>query len=232
MEAIREKTALLSGEKATQESGSSTTEYAVHKPIYSFIKRCLDVLWSAFGLVILAVPMLIVGLIIVLDSPGASPIYVQERVGKDGRSFRFYKFRTMVANADQLLDQLLDKNEMNGPVFKIKNDPRITRIGRFLRRTSIDELPQLWNVLKGDMSIVGPRPPLPREVAQYSDYQLQRLCVIPGITCYWQIQPKRNSLSFDEWMALDLKYISERSFGTDFKILLGTVRAVCGLEGE
>ena len=232
MEAIREKTPLLSGEEAIQEPGTSTTEYAVHKPVYGFVKRCFDVICSALGLVLLAVPMLIVGLVIVLDSPGASPIYVQERVGKDGRSFRFYKFRTMVANADQLLEQLLDKNEMTGPVFKIKNDPRITRVGRFLRRTSVDELPQLWNVLKGDMSLVGPRPPLPREVAQYSDYQRQRLSVIPGITCYWQIQPKRNSLSFDEWLALDLKYISERSFGVDLKILLGTVRAVCGLEGE
>jgi len=232
MEAIREKTALLSDEEAIQETGISTAEDTVHKPFYCFFKRCFDVVCAALGLVLLAVPMLIVGLIILIDSPGASPIYVQERVGKDGRSFRFYKFRTMVANADQMLDQLLDKNEMTGPVFKIKNDPRITRVGQILRRTSIDELPQLWNVLRGNMSLVGPRPPLPREVAQYSDYQHQRLCVIPGITCYWQIQPKRNSLSFDEWLALDLKYISERSFGTDLKILLGTVRAVCGLEGE
>lgn len=232
MEAIRENTALLSGEEAVQKSGNPTVKCAVHKPIYSVVKRCMDVVCAAFGLVFLAVPMLIVALVIVIDSPGASPIYVQERVGKDGRNFRFYKFRTMVANADQLLDQLLDKNEMTGPVFKIKNDPRITRIGRFLRRTSVDELPQLWNVLRGDMSLVGPRPPLPREVEQYSAHQRQRLCVIPGITCYWQIQPKRNSLSFDEWLALDMKYISERSFGTDLKILLGTVRAVCGLEGE
>ena len=232
MEAIRENTALLSGEEAIQETGIYTAGCAEHKPIYCFFKRCFDVVCAAFGLVLLAVPMLIVGLIIVIDSPGASPIYVQERIGKDGRRFRFYKFRTMVVNADQLLDQLLEKNEMVGPVFKIKNDPRITRIGRILRRTSIDELPQLWNVLRGNMSLVGPRPPLPREVAQYNDYQRQRLCVIPGITCYWQIQPKRNSLSFDEWLALDLKYISERSFVTDLKILLGTVRAVCGLEGE
>jgi lipopolysaccharide/colanic/teichoic acid biosynthesis glycosyltransferase len=121
---------------------------------------------------------------------------------------------------------------MDGPVFKIKNDPRITRIGRFLRKTSIDELPQLWNVLKGDMSLVGPRPPIPREVRQYDEYQYQRLLVTPGITCYWQVQPKRNSLSFDEWLELDIKYINEMSFKTDVKILFKTIGAVCGLEGE
>lgn len=118
------------------------------------------------------------------------------------------------------------------PAFKIKKDPRITRFGRIIRRASIDELPQLWNVLKGDMSLVGPRPPLPREVEMYNDYQLNRLLVTPGLTCYWQIQPKRNSLSFDEWLELDLKYIRERSFKTDMKILIKTVGAVCGLEGE
>ena len=131
-----------------------------------------------------------------------------------------------------MLDQLLEQNEMEGPAFKMKDDPRITRFGRFIRKTSIDELPQLWNVLKGDMSLVGPRPPLPREVALYTDYQYQRLSVTPGLTCYWQIQPKRNSLSFDEWLSWDLKYISERNFWTDIKILFKTVGAVFGLEGE
>jgi lipopolysaccharide/colanic/teichoic acid biosynthesis glycosyltransferase len=138
----------------------------------------------------------------------------------------------MVPNADQMLEKIIHENEMDGPVFKIKNDPRITRIGRFLRKTSIDELPQLWNVLKGDMSLVGPRPPIPREVRQYDEYQYQRLLVTPGITCYWQVQPKRNSLSFDEWLELDIKYINEMSFKTDVKILFKTIGAVCGLEGE
>ena len=138
----------------------------------------------------------------------------------------------MIPNAEARLTELLDKNEMDGPVFKIKDDPRITRVGRFLRKTSIDELPQLLNILKGDMSIVGPRPALPREVEQYSDYERQRLYVTPGLTCFWQIQPNRNDLSFAEWMALDLKYVRERSFATDWKIILKTVGAVLGMNGE
>ena len=138
----------------------------------------------------------------------------------------------MVPNAEKMLDDLLDKNEMDGPAFKMKDDPRITKFGRIIRKTSIDELPQLWNILLGDMSFVGPRPPLPREVEMYNKHQFQRLAVTPGLTCYWQVQPKRNNLSFDEWLELDLKYISERSFGTDVKILFKTIGAVCGLEGE
>ena len=184
------------------------------------------------GLIVLFIPLLIVAFIVIIDCPGASPVYVQERVGKNGSTFKFYKFRSMIPNAEQMLDGLLEKNEMKGPAFKIKNDPRITRFGRFIRKTSIDELPQLWNILKGEMSFVGPRPPLPREVAQYTNYQKQRLLVTPGLTCYWQVQPKRNSLSFDEWLFLDLKYISERCFWTDVKILFKTVGAVLGLEGE
>lgn len=205
---------------------------ARRKPVYAFFKRFFDIILAVIGLVVLAIPLLIVALIIIIDSPGASPIYVQERIGKNGRKFKFYKFRSMVPNAEQRLDTLLGKNEMEGPAFKIKDDPRITRFGRIIRKTSIDELPQFINVLKGDMSLVGPRPPLPREVAMYTAEQFQRLSVTPGMTCYWQVQPKRNSLSFDEWLALDLKYISERSFGTDIKILFKTVGAVCGLEGE
>ena len=138
----------------------------------------------------------------------------------------------MVPNAEAKLKDLLDKNEMDGPAFKMKQDPRITRVGKFIRRSSLDELPQLFNILRGDMSIVGPRPALPREVEKYDDYQLQRLLVQPGLTCYWQIQPKRNSLSFDEWIELDIKYIRERSFLTDWKIILGTFRAVIGMNGE
>ena len=202
------------------------------KPTYKGIKRIADVLLSLLGIIVLFVPVLIVAIIVVIDSPGASPIYVSKRIGKNGKQFNFYKIRTMVPNADKLIDEILHQNEMDGPVFKIKDDPRITRIGRFLRKTSIDELPQLWNVLKGDMSLVGPRPPIPREVEQYDEYQYQRLLITPGITCYWQVQPKRNSLSFDEWLDLDIKYINEMSIKTDVKILFKTIGAVCGLEGE
>ena len=202
------------------------------KKAYNFFKRCFDIACAFFGLVLLIIPFIIMSLIIVIDSPGASPIYHQQRVGKNGKTFKFYKFRSMVPNADKMLDELLAKNEMDGPAFKMKDDPRITRFGSFIRRTSIDELPQLWSVLIGDMSMVGPRPPLPREVALYNEEQYQRLRVIPGITCYWQIQPSRNSLSFDEWLGWDMKYIEDRSFKTDLVILLKTVGVVVGLEGE
>lgn len=211
---------------------SITLVHISEKPVYSFFKRCFDIVFAVLGLVLLFVPLLVIALIVVIDSPGASPIYVQNRIGKNGRTFKFYKFRSMIPYAESLLESLLEKNEMDGPSFKMKNDPRITRFGRFIRKTSIDELPQLWNVLKGDMSFVGPRPPLPREVELYDDYQKQRLAVIPGITCYWQVQPKRNSLSFDEWLNLDLKYIDERSLKVDILILFKTIGAVCGMEGE
>lgn len=201
------------------------------KPIYGFFKRFFDIVLASVGLIVLILPLCIVALAVIIDSPGASPIYIQERIGKNGKPFRFYKIRSMIPNAEDKLEQLLEKNEMDGPVFKIEKDPRITRVGRFIRKTSIDELPQLLNVIKGDMSLVGPRPPLPREVEQYTEYQLQRLSVTPGITCYWQIQPKRNSLSFDEWLEWDLKYVRERSFLTDIKLLFLTIGAVCGLEG-
>lgn len=198
---------------------------------YNTIKRVIDVILSAVLLVVLLVPMAIVALIILIDSPGASPIFVQERVGKDGKIFRLYKFRSMVANAERQLDSLLPQNEMQGPAFKMKNDPRITRFGRIIRKSCIDELPQLVNILKGEMSFVGPRPPLPREVEQYTDYQMQRLCVIPGLTCYWQIETNRNNCSFDEWLALDLKYIREKSLKTDAIIFFKTFKAVLGMEG-
>ena len=201
------------------------------KPVYEFFKRCFDIVLALLALIILFVPLLIIALVIVIDSPGASPIFVQRRVGKNGRVFNFYKFRSMVPNAESMLKNLLDKNEMTGPVFKMKEDPRITRIGKFIRSCSIDELPQLINIIKGDMSFVGPRPAIVREVEQYTDREKQRLCIIPGLTCYWQIQPKRNDLSFEEWLDLDLKYIRERNFFLDIKIIFKTVGAVFGMEG-
>lgn len=200
--------------------------------LYQVLRRLQDVFFSLLALIVLAVPMLIVALVIWIDSPGASPIFSQDRVGRDGKIFKFYKFRSMVPNAEAKLHEVLEQNEMDGPVFKIKNDPRITRVGRFIRKTSIDELPQLINILKGDMSIVGPRPALPREVAEYTEYEKQRLFVKPGLTCYWQVQPKRNKLTFDEWVNLDLEYIQDRSFWLDWKLILLTVIAVLKMYGE
>ena len=195
-------------------------------------RRAQDIVLSLLALVVLLPLMLLIALAIVLDSPGASPIFAQQRVGRGGRLFRLLKFRTMCPDAEERLEELLSQNQMDGPVFKIKGDPRITRVGRFLRKTSLDELPQLVNVLKGDMSIVGPRPALPREVAQYTDYQWQRLSVTPGLSCYWQVTPHRNDLSFDEWVELDLKYIRERSFLVDWKIIFLTIKAMFMEYGE
>ena len=199
---------------------------------YWRIRRCQDIVLSTLALIVLWPVMLVTALVIVIDSPGAGPIFSQIRVGRDGKLFTFYKFRSMCPNAEEKLEELLDQNEMEGPVFKIKDDPRITRVGKFIRKTSIDELPQLWNVLKGEMSIVGPRPAVPREVEQYDDYTRQRLLVTPGLTCYWQIQPHRNSLSFDQWVDLDVKYIKERSFWVDWKIIFKTFEAVFGMNGQ
>lgn len=214
------------------QSESAEPEITIYeKPVYLAVKRCFDIVFSLLCIIVFTIPILFVMLLIVIDSPGASPIYTQYRVGKNGRVFKFYKLRSMVPEADHMLDSLLDQNEMEGPAFKISNDPRITRVGRVIRRTCIDELPQLWNILKGDMSFVGPRPPLPREVEQYNDFQRNRLSVVPGLTCYWQIQPNRNSLTFDKWLELDLKYIEERNVKTDLMIIFKTVGAVLNMEG-
>ena len=199
---------------------------------YWKMRRIQDVVLSVIALVVLWPLMLITALIIVIDSPGASPIFVQTRVGRDGKLFQFYKFRSMCPNAEEKLEELLKYNEMDGPAFKMQDDPRITKVGRFIRKSSIDELPQLINVLRGEMSIVGPRPPLPREVEQYDSYAMQRLLITPGLTCYWQIKPYRNRLSFEEWVELDVQYIKDRSFLTDWKIIFATFGAVFGMNGE
>ncbi len=199
---------------------------------YRFCKRKLDIFASAMALLVLSPFFLIIALIIFVDDPHGSPFYHQDRVGKDGRIFRFWKFRSMVVNADQLLEKLQTQNEKDGPVFKMKNDPRITNIGRFIRKTSIDELPQLWNVLKGDMSLVGPRPALPAEVVQYNSYQRTRLSVIPGLTCYWQVQNHRDQIGFDEWVDLDVKYIKEQSMWLDIRLILLTVKVVVTGQGQ
>lgn len=199
---------------------------------YWVLRRAQDIVFSLLALILLAPLALLISLAIVLDSPGDGAIFRQRRVGRDGKLFWLYKFRTMCPDAEEQLNELLSQNQMDGPVFKIKGDPRITRVGRFLSKTSLDELPQLLNVLQGDMSIVGPRPALPREVELYSDYQRQRLYVTPGLSCYWQIAPHRNEMSFDEWVALDMKYIQERSFWVDWKIIFLTVRAMLMKYGE
>ncbi|MBR2422299.1 MAG: sugar transferase [Oscillospiraceae bacterium] len=199
---------------------------------YWAIKRTFDILFSAGVLLVFSPLYLLLALIIFLDDPHGSPIYTQTRIGRKGRTFKFYKFRSMVVNADQLKASLQAQNEKEGPAFKIKDDPRITRVGHFIRRTSIDELPQFWNVLKGDMTIVGPRPALPEEVAQYNRYHQLRQLITPGLTCYWQIQPNRDDISFDDWVALDIQYIRDRNFFLDLKLILLTVKAMFGSQGH
>ena len=199
---------------------------------YWVLRRGQDIFFSLLALLILWPIMLIVALVVFIDDPHGSPIFSQERCGRDGKLFKMYKFRSMYVDAEDRLKELLKDNEMDGPAFKMKDDPRITRVGRVIRKVSLDELPQLFNILKGDMSIVGPRPALPREVELYTELQKQRMYVTPGLTCYWQIQPRRNETTFDEWMELDLKYIQERSFWVDWKIIFKTFGAVLGGEGE
>lgn len=195
--------------------------------VYLFLKRLIDIVGSGLGILILIPVFLIIGILIKLEDPKGSVFFSQKRNGLNEKEFNMYKFRSMVHNAEDLLESLMSKNEMDGPVFKIKDDPRITKIGKFIRKTSLDELPQLFNVLKGDMSLVGPRPPIPREVIQYNKYQYQRLLVKPGITCYWQISG-RNNIDFDEWVELDLKYIKERNLFKDIYIILMTLPVLLG----
>ncbi len=193
---------------------------------YDVIKRIIDITISGLALIILIPLFLVVAILIKVESTG-KVIFFQDRVGKDGEIFRMYKFRSMVANAEDLKRKLILENEATGPMFKIKNDPRITTIGRFLRRTSIDELPQLFNVLKGDMSLVGPRPSLPEEVEKFDPWMLRRLDVKPGLTCYWQVMG-RNSIGFEEWMKLDIKYVNERTLWIDIKLIFKTFSVLLG----
>lgn len=188
---------------------------------YLIMKRMIDIFFSALGLLVLMPLFVVVAILIKLEDPKGKVFFRQNRVGKNEKQFPMYKFRSMVSNAEALKENLMAYNEVSGAMFKIKNDPRITQIGRFLRKTSIDELPQLWNVLIGQMSLVGPRPPLPEEVAQYTEYDKQRLTVTPGCTGYWQVNA-RNSVGFDEMVQLDLTYIHIRSTMLDLKIIAKT----------
>ena len=195
------------------------------KPVYEVCKRIFDVVMSVFALIVLSPVFLFVAIAIKMED-GGNIIYTSTRLTKNGKEFQMYKFRSMCINAEAQLDSLMDLNEMHGPAFKITNDPRITKIGRFIRKTSIDELPQLVNIVKGDMSIIGPRPPLPREVAQYTPYQMHRLDVKTGLACYHECMGRSEDPDFNKWVETDLQYIRERSMLTDLKIIWMTIKIV------
>ena len=196
---------------------------------WTALKRCIDVVLGSV-LLILTTPLVILTALAVVCVTGGSPFYLQERVGMGGRRFKMYKLRTMVKGAHDMRDLVMHLNEADGPVFKIRNDPRLHAFGSLLRKTSIDELPNFINVLLGDMSIVGPRPPLPCEVEHYSGYAMRRLSVKPGITCLWQISGRSN-VSFEEWMRLDNEYIDNWSPAGDLEIIAKTIPVVFKGEG-
>lgn len=194
---------------------------------YLKIKRLIDIFGALLGLIFLLPIFFVVAILIKIEDPKGPVFFKQVRIGKDETEFQMYKFRSMVSDAEERLKELLELNEISGAMFKMKNDPRITKVGKFIRRTSIDELPQLWNVLKGDMSLVGPRPPLQREVIEYSSYDKQRLLVVPGCTGLWQVSG-RNALSFKEMVELDLKYMQNRNIRLDVKLIIKTVFVLFG----
>lgn len=194
--------------------------------VYLIVKRIADIIGALLGIIILSPVFLVTALLIKLNSSGGI-FFVQERNGYKGKIFKMYKFRSMINNAEKLIDSFESMNEVSGHMFKIKADPRITSVGKFIRRTSIDELPQLFNILKGDMSTVGPRPPIPREVVKYDAWHDLRLSVKPGLTGLWQVSG-RNELGFEEMVRIDLKYIRERSLLLDFKIILKTIPVILG----
>ncbi|RDZ14895.1 multidrug MFS transporter [Priestia megaterium] len=194
---------------------------------FQFAKRTLDIVLTIVGLLLLSIVFLIISIAIKIEDPKGPVLFSQKRIGKDGKEFNMYKFRSMVTDAEAKLQELLKHNETSGAMFKMKNDPRVTKVGRFIRKTSIDELPQLFNVLKGDMSLVGPRPPLPREVAEYNEYHKQRLLVTPGCTGMWQVGGRSN-IGFEEMVELDLYYITNQSNLLDCKIILKTFKVLFG----
>lgn len=193
---------------------------------YHIVKRIIDVCGSLLGIILLSPLMLVIMIAIKMDSKGPI-IFAQQRVGKGQKFFIMYKFRSMKLGSEEEIDKLREKNEMSGPMFKMREDPRVTKIGKFIRRTSMDELPQLINVLKGEMSLVGPRPSLPSEVCEFEPWMLRRFQVKPGLTCYWQVSG-RNDIGFQEWMRLDCKYIEERSTAVDISLVFKTLRMLIG----
>ncbi|PAF23544.1 multidrug MFS transporter [Terribacillus saccharophilus] len=200
------------------------------KKAYLITKRTIDIILSLIGIILLLPVLLLIAIFIKLEDKKGSIIFRQERVGIHGKPFYMYKFRSMVSNAEELLKDLIEQNEASGPLFKMKEDPRVTRIGRFLRKTSLDELPQLINVIKGEMSLVGPRPALPKEVETYTSFERQRLEVTPGLTCFWQVEGRSN-IGFEEQIQLDLKYIEKRSFKTDIFLIIRTIKVLFGSNG-
>jgi exopolysaccharide biosynthesis polyprenyl glycosylphosphotransferase len=199
------------------------------KPLYLLLKRGMDIVGALIGIILLSIVFIAIALLIKKEDSKGPIFFKQIRIGKDGKEFYMYKFRSMVSDAEDKLSELLQFNEIEGAMFKMKEDPRITKIGKFIRKTSMDELPQLWNVLKGDMSLVGPRPPLLREVLEYSSYHKQRLLVTPGCTGLWQISG-RNHLSFEEMVDLDIQYISKRNLLFDIKIIFKTIKVLFGTD--
>ena len=197
--------------------------------VYLVLKRIMDIVGSLVGIVLTSPIMVIVAVLIKLEDPRGPILFSQERNGQYPKTFKMYKFRSMYVDAEERLHELMHLNEQTGPAFKMKDDPRITKVGKFIRKTSLDELPQLFNILKGDMSIVGPRPAIPREVALYNEYQKQRLLVKPGLTCIWQVSG-RNHIGFDDWVELDIKYIKTRNLWLDIKLILKTIPALLGDE--
>lgn len=196
------------------------------------MKRLIDIAFSSIALTALIPPLAVICLTVIIDS-GWPPLFRQRRLGLDGRPFSCIKFRTMVRDAHDLRASLIERNEAPFPAFKLRYDPRTTRVGRILRRASLDELPQLWNVLRGDMSLVGPRPPLPEEVEHYDATAMRRLSVRPGITCFWQVEHRhRSALTFTEWLGHDLRYIDNWSMQLDVKLMLRTVVVVLRMQGS
>lgn len=215
-----------------EELGSVPVAGIEDRVAYRFVKRAFDIVFSAAVLVVFCWLFAIIAIIIKVDDPKGPVFFRQERVGKDGKTFQMFKFRSMCVDAEEHLAELKELNEKTGPVFKIAEDPRITRVGKWLRKLSLDELPQFVNVLHSDMSIVGPRPALPSEVENYSDYQRQRLLVKPGITCYWQTRRNRDTITFNEWVDLDLLYIKKCSAWSDVKLIIQTVGVVLTAQGN
>jgi len=211
----------LAEEEVILTSSEHTMEFK-NKRFYSIQKRTLDIIGALSGIILLSSVFLVIAIFIKIEDPRGPVFFSQKRIGKDGVVFRMLKFRSMVSNAEERLQELLEHNEVSGAMFKMKNDPRITRVGRFIRKTSLDELPQLFNVLKGNMSLVGPRPPLEREVEQYSKYDLQRLLVVPGCTGLWQVSGRSN-IGFKQMVELDLKYIAKRNILFDLIIIFKTI---------
>ena len=200
--------------------------------VYRFVKRLFDIVFSVLVIVCLSWLYLIIALAVKIDDPAGPVFFRQKRVGKDGKEFYIYKFRSMVADAEEHLEELRALNEKTGPVFKMADDPRVTRVGKLLRKLSLDELPQFVNVLKGDLSVVGPRPALPKEVETYTPRQRQRLLVKQGLTCYWQTRRNRDSITFDEWVELDLLYVRQCSIWADFKLIVQTVGCILTAQGS